>query len=99
MKTIKQKSNKKVVLGILSAIILLFVTYSYATASTIISASDNKTKNQKIAELQTEISELEYKYFSMLDELPTDVEQYGLKNINRIGYASIESDVKVAYNY
>ncbi len=99
MKTIRQKSNKKIVFGMLFAIVLLFTTYSYAIASTTFSVSDMKTKNVKISELQTEISELEYEYFSIIDDLPSNIYNYNLEDIKTIGYASIDNDVKVAFNY
>ncbi len=95
----KQKSNKKIVLGMLFAIVLLFASYSYAIASTTLSVYDIKTKNSKIAELQTEISGLEYEYFSIIDTLPKSIKDYKLENLKEVGYASVENKVKVAYNY
>lgn len=100
MKKRKQKKYKLVVLSLLFAIILSFMTYSFAIASTIFSASDMKLNNAKIADIQTEISELESDYFSMINEVSIDnAEEYGLQKIASVGYVGLDKNVRVAYNY
>lgn len=99
MKTEKRKTNKKIIFGMFFVIVLLFATYSYAIASTTLSVSDMKIKNIKIADLQTEISELESEYFSIINNISVDINEYNLEEINNVGYASLDKEIKVAYNY
>ncbi len=100
MKKIKQKSHKNIVIGIFFAITISFFSYSYAIASTTFSVSDMESKNAKITNLQTEIAGLELDYFTLMNNVSTsDVDIYGMEILNNVGYASLEKDTKVAYNY
>ena len=81
------------------AIILSFLTYSYAIASTTLSVSSMKTKNNEIQDLQTEIAELEVVYFSMIHSVSEkNAEEYGMKEVENVGYANLAQDTVVAYN-
>ncbi len=98
MKTRSQK-NKKVISGVIIAIVLSFITYSYAIASTTFSTSDSRSKDIEIQELQTEIAELEINYFKMMNSISVaDAGRYGMKELKTIGYADIDSQVTVAFN-
>lgn len=92
MNTLVQKktSYRKLFLGMLLIVVLLFVSYSYAIASTTFAISDMKTKNLKIANIQTDITELELAYASQLEKVSLEnASQYGLHELARVSYISI----------
>jgi hypothetical protein len=96
----KQKSQKKIIAGVIFAIIISFAGYSYAIASTTLSASDMKTKNNKIARIRTNIAELELEYLSLLDGVSLyDANNLNLQETKNTGYISLKKDTHVAYLY
>jgi len=94
MKTQRQKkSQKRIIGGIIFAILLSFLSYSYAIASTSFSASNMKEKNSEITVLETDIAELEQQYLSLLDSLSLeDVQKYHLSPVQNIGFANQEKN-------
>lgn len=94
----KQKMKKKLVLGMISAIVISFTSYSYAIASTTLSASSMELKNDKISQLETEIAELETKYYDIVNNAVLDVpDNYHLIPDNHIAYVNVKDSLKVAY--
>jgi len=99
MKKNTKKLHKKVVSVIFFAIVLSFLTYSYAIASTTFSISNMKMKNSEIQDLETEITELEVHYFSMVHSVSEkNAEEYGMKEVENVGYVNLAQDTVVAYN-
>jgi hypothetical protein len=99
-KQMKQKSQKNIIIGMVFAIIFSFAGYSYAIASTTFSASDMKTKNNKIASIRTNIAELELEYLSLLEDVSLDdANSLNLKETKNTGYISLKKDTHVAYLY
>ena len=96
----KKTSKKNTVFIMVFVIIVLFSTYSYAIASTTFAVSDMKTKNSAITNLQTDIAELELEYVDMLDKVALhDIEKYNLYEVKHVGYANVEKNTYVAYNF
>ena len=99
MKKNTKKLHKKIISTMLFAIVLSFLTYSYAIASTTLSVSDMKSRNSEIQDLETEIAELEVQYFGMINSISVkDAEIYGMNEITAVGYASLDQETVVAYN-
>lgn len=99
MKSQQRKSYRKILMGMFAVITLSFVSYAYATANTVFSASDMKAKNSEIADLQTEIAELEVEYFAMMNGVSIhEAKEYGLKEAPAVEYATIQKKTNVAYN-
>ncbi len=94
----KQKTNRKIILGMIFAIVLSFFTYSYAIASTTLSVSSMKTQKSKITELKTEIAELDAEYFEIMNSISLEKSQdYSLKEVSNIDY--IEVSPKETYQF
>ncbi len=84
---------------VIAGIILSFVLYSYAIASTTLSISDAKNTNSEITELQTEIAELELEYYQMINAISlTQAEELGFDETKEVHYATINPTTNVAYN-
>ncbi len=85
---------------IIAGIILSFVLYSFAIASTTVSIADSSVTSRSIQELRTEVSELESKYYMMIDELSIEqaVEEGFVKD-ERAVFAHVNQSTVVAYNY
>ena len=104
MKTLAQqlhRSNKQQQLFrlMLIGIVMSFVLYGFAIASTTISIADADMNNNEINQLQTEIAELEIKYFEMINDLSIqEAELYGLNEVPEVHYAHINETKSIAYN-
>ncbi|MCD5390191.1 MAG: hypothetical protein LR005_02320 [Candidatus Pacebacteria bacterium] len=95
----KQKIKRRIILGMLLSIVISFTSYSYAIASTTLSASSMELKNDKISELETEIAELETKYFDIVNVIVMGIpDNYNLVSVGDIAYVDVKGDSKVAYN-
>ena len=91
--------RKRVFHMLIGGIILSFVLYGFAIASTTLSVADAETSNHNINELQTEIAELEVAYFSMINELSLDqAADYGLNQVDTLKYVHVNQPTAVAYN-
>lgn len=104
MKTLAQQMNKeegrKNILNILvSLIVVSFILYGFAIASTTVSIADANTYNRDINELQTEIAELEIEYFEIINTLSLEeAEKNGFSEISKLHYARVDETKTVAYN-
>ena len=84
---------------LIGGIILSFVLYGFAIASTTLSVADAETSNHNINELQTEIAELEVLYFSMINQLSLDqAASHGLNQVDTLKYVRVNQPTSVAYN-
>jgi flagellar basal body-associated protein FliL len=95
----KNESKKKLLKVVLGSILVLFVCYGFAIASTTISIADAQTHNQDINELQTEIAELEIEYFEIVNTLSLgEAEILGFSELSNVKYARVDQGRSVAYN-
>ena len=96
-----QKSDKQQQLFrlMVTGIVVSFVLYGFAIASTTLSIADADTHNNDINELHTEIAELEIKYFEMINTLSIEeASVYGFNEVSDMSYAHINETKAVAYN-
>lgn len=92
-------SLKKAFNYMLIGIISSFVLYSYAIASTTLAISSAEDMNHDIADLQTDIAELELHYYSLLNDISLEgASRLGLKEASSVEYAKIAPETTVAYN-
>jgi len=100
MQKIKTENGRRNILNILiGCIVISFVLYGFAIASTTVSIADANTHNHDIDELQTEIAELEIEYFEIINTLSLDqAEENGFSEISNLHYARIDETKTVAYN-
>lgn len=82
-----------------STLILSFVMYSFAIASTTISVSDSSVMSSNIQDLQTEIASLESSYYTMINELSLEQAQAeGFVEEETIQFAHVNTSTVVALN-
>lgn len=92
--------RKKVFHALCTGLVLSFVCYSFAIASTTLSISESKDHNTQIQDLQTEIAELELAYFDMINTLSLEgAYEYGFDETPEVHFAHIEKNTSVAYNF
>ncbi|MCI5050998.1 MAG: hypothetical protein MRY57_01680 [Candidatus Pacebacteria bacterium] len=95
----KENNRKKIFLALVGGICCSFLMYGFGIASTTISVADAKTHNHSIAELQTEIAELEIEYFERINALSLEeAGVLGMVEDKKVLYAHLEQETKVAYN-
>ena len=82
-----------------AVLLLSFVMYSFAIASTTISISDSSLMSSDIQDLQTEIASLESTYYTMINELSLEhAEAEGFIEEESVQFAHVSSSTFVAYN-
>lgn len=92
-------SGKQLLKSLLAGIILSFMLYSFAIASTTVTVSDSRSLNEDIQDLRTEIAELEGNYYTMINDL--SVEQalaQGFTQDEHVSFAYVDKATYVAYN-
>lgn len=95
----KQKTHKKFSVTMLFFAVFLFFAYSSAIASATLSITDMQEKNIEIQDLETEIAELEFEYFEIMNAINQhDAQVYGLAEVTDVSYASLDAEISVAYN-
>lgn len=104
MKTIAQQihtplGRRKLFTGIVGGMIVSFLLYGFAIASTTIAIAEAKTDSNEIEELQTEIAELEVQYFEAINTLSLeDAQAIGFTELSNLHYARVNETKAVAYN-
>lgn len=100
IRTNQYNKAQKMFTTLVAGIIVSFVLYSYAIASTTLALSNVEDMNGDIGELQTEIAELELEYYGMLNDISIpEAESLGFTETKNIQYANIDVDSSVAYNF
>lgn len=84
----------------LALLLGLFSSYAYAVADTTMLISSAKKVNKENLSIRTEIAALENNYFDRTKELDQDlVSQASFVQHEKIFYANLNADTRVAFNY
>ena len=97
---INKENNRKNIFRILvGGICLSFLLYGFGITGTTLNIADAKSNNRDIAELQTEIAELEIEYFEIINTLSLEEALlYGMNEDTKVLYAYIDEVQTIVYN-
>lgn len=95
----KDNNRKNLFTGLIASICLSFLLYGFGITGTTLSIADAKTNNRQVAELQTEIAELEIEYFEIVNTLSLEeASLLGMQEQEEVHYALVDQVKAVAYN-
>lgn len=98
-KTFKECNQKHIFKGLVGGICLSFLLYGFGITGTTLSIAEAKSDNREIAQLQTEIAELEIEYFEIVNTLSIEEASiHGMEENKKVFYARIDEVKSVAYN-
>jgi branched-subunit amino acid permease len=99
IKTNKAHNRKNIFRGLVTGICLSFLLYGLGITGTTLSIADAKANNSDMADLQTQIAELEIEYFEIVNTLSlSEAQILGMEEQDNVYYALIDDVKTVAYN-
>lgn len=105
MKTLQQKlitflrSPRKMNALLFAGIIIGVFAYGIGIISTTVHIADAKTDSQSVAELRSDIAELENDYFQKMNAInQSEAQLFGLHQVQKVEYAYLNKETQLALN-
>jgi hypothetical protein len=96
----KSNNRKNIFRTLVGGICLSFLLYGFGITGATLNIADAKNDNRGIAELQTEIAELEIEYFEIVNTLSMEEAfVHGMTEETQVFYAYVDETKVVAYNF